>query len=748
MKQLVQSVRTGEVWLADVPPPQLVPGSVLVRNLASVLSAGTERKLAEFSGKNILQKAAARPDLVRQVIDKARREGLTSAFEAVQSRLNEPAPLGYSSAGIVLEVGAGVSGILPGDPVACAGYGYACHAEAVSVPHSLVAKIPRQRHEHSGPEVRFEEAAFTTLGAIALHGIRIADVRVGDFVAVLGLGVVGQLTVQLLDAAGCRVLAFDPDCARSALAQKLGAECAATSTPQFKSLCAIAGHGVDAVIITADTASNEPVQLAGEIARDRATVVAVGAVRLTIPRKLYYEKELDFRISRSYGPGRYDPDYEDKGLSYPVGYVPWTQTRNMEAFLNLLAGGKLDVQPLITHRFSIMDGVQAYDLIGWRAGQPYLGVVLTYSKERSLDPRIELASEHLRPTATRPERLKIGVLGAGSFASRILLPAIKTLDSVELLGICSRSGQRAQSAGTKFGFAYATSSEAQLLADQNINVMVVATPHHLHARQVVAALDAGKHVFCEKPLCLSEEELTEILGVWQSGRGASLMVGYNRRFSPMARALKDFVAGSGEPMMMSYRVNAGPIPRNHWIQDPERGGGRIIGEVCHFFDFMTYVAGALPVRVSSQMLPNGSKYSDDNLAVTLQFSDGSIGSVTYIANGDKSLAKERFEVFTAGKSAVLDDFRRLELRQNGGVKLHRALLRQDKGHRGEWQAFVSSIIHNTRVLISPSEITATSLASFAAVKSARCGEPVPLALERFLTAREEGNLRQKVSASR
>src|SRR5579871_4384173 len=435
MKQLFQSVRTGEVCLTEIPPPQLTSGAVLVRNYASVLSAGTERNLAEFAGKNILQKAAARPDLMKQVLNKARREGLASAFDAVQSRLNEPAPLGYSSAGVVLEVGEGVSDIRPGDRVACAGYGHACHAEVISVPQLLVAKIPPRRRGAADAEVSFEEAAFTTLGAIALHGIRIADVKLGDAVAVLGLGIVGQLTVQLLHAAGCQVFAFDPNRTRATLAHQLGAEFAATSPGEFKSACmALCGRGADAFIITADTASNEPVQLAGELARDRATVVAVGAVGMMIPRKLYYEKELDFRISRSYGPGRYDSQYEEKSFSYPVGYVPWTQTRNMEAFLQLLSEKRLNLAALITHRFPVADGVRAYDLIAGKTGEPYLGVVLNYVQELTLQAKVDLRSD--RPSrADGHAQLKIGVLGAGNFASRVLLPAIRGVAGAELVGI-------------------------------------------------------------------------------------------------------------------------------------------------------------------------------------------------------------------------------------------------------------------------------------------------------------------------
>jgi predicted dehydrogenase len=403
----------------------------------------------------------------------------------------------------------------------------------------------------------------------------------------------------------------------------------------------------------------------------------------------------------------------------------------MEAFLQLVAEDRVDVRSLITHRFAIHEGVRAYELIGGRTGQPYLGVVLRYAGECLPATRVELGGDRQSEGRRQGAALRVGMLGAGSFAGRVLLPAMKASGNTELAGICSRSGVSAQNNGKKFGFAYATSSEAQLLADDSIDAVVITTPHHLHARQVVAALQAGKHVFCEKPLCLSEGELGEIAAALQASPRL-LMAGYNRRFAPMARQLREFISASGEPLMMSYRVNAGAIPRKHWIQDADRGGGRILGEVCHFVDFMTYMTGALPARVWSRVLPNGAAYCDDNVAATLEFSDGSIGCILYVANGDKSLAKERFEAFSGGRAAVLDDFRRLELRYNGRVKLHRALLRQDKGHRSEWCAFADAIVKNRPSPISTAELVATSLATFAMVKSARSGQAEALEVERFL----------------
>ena len=508
MKQVLQHARTGEISVADVPSPKLLAGCVLVRVAASLVSAGTERASSEFASKNLLQKAKARPDLVREVLAKVQRDGVFSAVSAVRSRLDQSTALGYSSAGTVVAVGDDVSDIKVGDSVACAGAGYAVHAECACVPRLLVSRIPAES------TVSFDEAAFATVGAVALHGIRTAGVKLGDVAAVIGLGLVGQLTVQMLKAAGCRVVGMDLVHERVELARRLGADHASDSVPDFKDICSglSNGHGADAVLITAETSSSDPVNLAGEVARDRGTVVAVGTVGMDIQRPLYYGKELEFRVSRSYGPGRYDAAYEQKGRDYPIGYVRWTETRNMDAFLQLLAEGKVDVQSLITHRIPIERARQAYDIITGRAGEPYMGVLITYSGEAEATPRLELVHKGTPAVTAGPKTVSVGLLGAGSFAVSTLLPAMKGITGMNLTGVCAASGPHARHAADKFGFRYCSTDEAEILRDPGVNTVAIATRHHLHAKQVCAALNAGKHVFCEKPLCLTEDELTEIAG--------------------------------------------------------------------------------------------------------------------------------------------------------------------------------------------------------------------------------------------
>src|SRR6202167_437671 len=453
MKQVLQYARTGEITVEEVPAPQLLPGCVLVRVAASIVSAGTERASAEFARKSLLQKAQSRPDLVREVIHKVQRDGIWSAIQTVRSRLDQPQSPGYSGAGTVIAVGEGVTDLQPGDRVACAGAGFAVHAEIACVPRLLVARIPAP--STAGNEVSFEEAAFATLGAVALHGIRTAEAKLGDTVAVIGLGLLGQLTLQLLKAAGCRVLGLDIDASRADLARQLGADGVATSASAFRDLCAETsrGAGVDSVLITAETRSSDPVNLAGAIARDRAIVVAVGTVGMDIERKAYYEKEIDFRISRSYGPGRYDSAYEQKGRDYPIGYVRWTETRNMEAFLQLLSEGKLDVKSLITHRFPIERAQGAYDLITRRVGHPSLGVLITYPEHAEASHETQLSGKGRTPRAGE-KSMAIGVLGAGNFAMTTLLPAIKQIRGAQLVGVCAANGSHARHAAKKFGFRY------------------------------------------------------------------------------------------------------------------------------------------------------------------------------------------------------------------------------------------------------------------------------------------------------
>ena len=730
MRQVLQHARTGEIAVVNVPAPKVLAGCVLVRIAASLVSSGTERAASEFASKNLLQKAKARPDLARDVVDKIQRDGLFSAVQAVRSRLDQPLALGYSSAGTVMAVGEGVTDIRVGDCVACAGAGYAMHAEIACVPRLLVARIPAQSN------VSFDQAAFTTVGAVALHGIRTADVKLGDVVAVIGLGLLGQLTAQILKAAGCRVIGMDISQQRVALAHRLGADRASDSPAVFAEMCLdySNGKGADAVLLTAETPSSDPVNLAGEVARDRGVVVAVGTVGMDIHRKFYYEKELNFRISRSYGPGRYDTAFEQKGRDYPSGYVRWTETRNMEAFLQLLAEGKLDVKSLITHRIPIERAHDAYDVIMGKVREPFLGILISYPEQPEESCRLELVGKSSVPVVGGEKSVAIGLLGAGSFATSTLLPAIKPITGVDLIGVCTANGSHAHRAAEKFGFRYCTTDEEKILNDPAVNTVVIATRHHQHAAQVLGALKAGKHIFCEKPLCLSEHELAEIVrtsGNPASGRRPLLMVGFNRRFAPMATRMKAFLNEIREPLAMHYRVNAGFLPPDHWMNDPEQGGGRILGEACHFVDFLSFLAGALPVEVQGRALANTSQYSGDNVTISLQFANGSQGTINYLANGDRSYSKERVEVFGGGAIAVLEDFRRLELVSHGRKQVFRSWLRQDKGHRGEWKAFSDAVRSGGEAPIPFDEVVASTLATLRAVDSLSSGQPVAVDVESF-----------------
>jgi predicted dehydrogenase len=602
--------------------------------------------------------------------------------------------------------------------VACAGAGYAVHAEIACIPRLLVAKIPESS------SVTFEEAAFATVGAVALHGIRTADVKLGDLVAVIGLGLLGQLTVRMLNVAGCRVLGIDIVPERAELAARHGAQATTSSPLEFRDLCFqnSSGAGVDAVLITAETPSSDPVNLAGEVARDRGTVVVVGTVGMDIDRPTYYRKELNFRVSRSYGPGRYDTAYEQKGHDYPIGYVRWTETRNMDAFLRFLADGKLDVHSLITHRYPIESARDAYELIAGRTEEPFLGVLIC-APERSDESQV-LEIRHSPSVPPKQESVTVGLLGPGSFAFRTLTPAIKRVDGVSLVGVCSATGSSSRRACEKFGFQYCTTDAHEILSDPRISTVVIATRHHLHAPQVLAALHAGKNVFCEKPLCLQEEQLADIIRACIAHQNCRLMVGFNRRFAPMAVRMKSFLAQQDEPLAMHYRVNAGFLPADHWVNDPEQGGGRILGEVCHFVDFLIFFAGCFPVEVQARSLANPGQYRDDNLVISLCFANGSQGTISYLANGDRSYSKERVEVFGGGAVAVLEDFRRLDLVRHGKKKIFRSRLRQDKGHCAEWAAFADSIQTGKSSPISLDELVAATLATLRIRDSLALGQPM------------------------
>lgn len=679
MKQLLQNIKTGRTSVEEAPVPTPHNGQVLVKIEASLVSAGTERMIVEFAEKSLLGKARSRPDLVKQVMDKARREGLAPTVQAAFNRLDQPMPLGYSSAGVIVGLGRNTPGLKVGQRVACAGANYAVHAEYNVVPHNLITPLPKN--------VDFESAAFTTLGAIAMHGFRLAEPGLGETVAVIGMGLLGLLTAQIAVAAGCRVLGVDIDPARLALASSLGLEAVSRQAAEGSAGAFTSNRGFDAVIICADTSSNDPVELAGVIARDKARVVATGAVGLTLPRKIYFEKELSFINSRSYGPGRYDVNYEEHGNDYPIGYVRWTEGRNFEAVLNLMASGKLKVKPLVTHRFPIEEGVKAYDVITGKKKEPFLGVILIYPEGgRKEERKVNF------PLASRPTQhatVKLGVLGAGLFANAMLLPAIKKAGDIQLIGIASSGGLHAQHSGKKFGFQYATSSDDEIINDPNINTVAILTRHDSHAELVVKALKAGKHVFVEKPLAVNSDQLSVISKQLRKTDNCLLMTGFNRRFAPLAQHLSSFLLPRTEPLYVHYRVNAGYIPLNHWTQDPEIGGGRIIGEACHFIDFITFLVGAPAVSVTAHALPDNGKYREDNVSMTFTFPDGSIGVVDYLANGDKSFPKERVEVFCGGMVAVLDDFVSLQVIKGGKRKVERGA--QNKGHVAEWKAFARSI---------------------------------------------------------
>jgi predicted dehydrogenase/threonine dehydrogenase-like Zn-dependent dehydrogenase len=732
MKQLLQDARSGEVVVAEVPQPQLLPGCLLVRVEASLISAGTERAFSEFAGKHLLAKAKARPDLVHGVLAKLRRDGLLPTLQTVRARLDQPQSLGYSSAGTVIAVGDGISDISAGDRVSCAGAGYAVHAELACVPRLLTAKIP------AGQNVLSEEAAFGTVGAICLHAIRTAQASLGDTVAVIGLGLLGQVTVQLLKAAGCRVYGMDPVPGRVDLAMQSGSEAACVNAGEFRDLCSqkTAGRGVDSVLITAETPSSGPVQLAAEVARDRAVVIAVGTVGMDLSRKLYFEKELDFRVSRSYGPGRYDAAYEQKGRDYPIGYVRWTETRNMEAFLQLIAEKKLNLSSLITHRLPIERAARAYDLISGRTGETFLGVMITYPEASSAGAevarKIPISSTSV---VARAGSVGIGVLGGGNFAQGTLLPALRSLPEVSLVGVCNATGARSRHVARKFGFSYCTHSESQILQDASVGAVVISTRHHLHANQVLEALAAGKHIFCEKPLCLAESELRAIMRTHSAqDSGRLLLVGFNRRFAPMGVELKKFVSGIHEPLAIHYRVNAGFIPADHWVNDPKQGGGRILGEVCHFVDFLCFLADSCPVEVHGQSLGNPGQYSMDNVLATLKFANGTVGTISYLANGDKAASKERVEVFGGGSVAILEDFRRLELVRHGRRQVTRTRWRQDKGHRAEMRAFVDAARGKVGPPIPFAQIVASTLATIRLHNSCQIGAALRVELNEFVAA--------------
>jgi predicted dehydrogenase/threonine dehydrogenase-like Zn-dependent dehydrogenase len=709
VKQLLQSLKTGATEVADVPAPRPGQGQVLVETSRTLVSAGTERMLVEFGKSNLIDKARQQPDKVKMVLEKVRTDGLAATLDAVRSKLDQPLAVGYCNVGTVMDSRA--EGFATGDRVVSNGQ----HAGIVAVPQNLCARIPAS--------VTDDSAAFTVLAAIGLQGIRLAAPTLGECVVVTGLGLIGLLTVQMLRAQGCRVMGIDFDPARLELARQFGAETVNPGAGEDVLARAAAfsrGRGVDVVLITASTKSNEPVSQAARMCRKRGRIVLVGVTGLELSRADFYEKELSFQVSCSYGPGRYDPAYEEGGQDYPVGFVRWTEQRNFEAVLDMMAAGSIDTARLISHRFDIDNGAKAMSLL--TSDEPSLGILLHYpvpadKADARAARRVELSPA--MPAGPRPgSGGRIGVLGAGNYASRVLIPAFKAAGA-ELHSLASAGGVSAVHFGRKFGFRNAVTDADEIFGDPQIGTVVIATRHDAHARQVLAALRAGKHVFCEKPLCLTLDELAEIEAEAAARPGQHLMVGFNRRFAPHTVKMKALLDTITEPKSFIITVNAGDIPPDHWIQDPAVGGGRILGEACHFIDLARHLAGHPIVSSSAISLGAhpGQPVSSDKTSITLQFADGSVAAIHYLANGHKSFPKERIEAFAAGRVLQLDNFRTLRgWGWNGFSRL--GSTRQDKGQRACAEGFMKAVRGEAAPPIPPDQIVEVSRATIECARRA------------------------------
>ncbi|PLY16458.1 MAG: oxidoreductase [Sedimenticola sp.] len=719
MKQVTQTLRTGVIEINDVPIPTLTDKFVLVRSSTSVISAGTEKTKIDMGKKNLLQKAKARPDLVKQVIGKVKTEGLKKTLQTVNSRLDSPSPLGYSCAGSVVAVGGLVEGIQPGDRVACGGADFANHADFVSIPKNLVVKIPEN--------VTDEEAAFTTVGAIALQGVRLAGPLLGETFLVIGLGLLGQITVQLLKANGCTVIGSDLDADLVSRAQDYGA-IGIPPSGDIVDICKslTSGNGVDGVLVCAGTSSNAVTELCGVVTRDKGRVVVVGAVRMDIPREDYFKKEISVVISRSYGPGRYDPVYEENGHDYPYGYVRFTEQRNMETFLTLVSQGSLDIKGLITHRFPIDEAPSAYKLIEGDKTEPYLGILLQYQPQTynfADSTRIDIS-----PAPLPGDKVKLSFFGAGNYATASLLPPMQVGGQVSFSGLVTASGRSAQGVAKQFGFAFCAGSFTELL-ESDTDAIVVTTRHDTHGVAVRDALKASKHVYVEKPLALTVDELSDIHHAYAGNGKAHLMVGFNRRFAPATRTLLEHFTGVKSPLVVSIRINAGSIPANHWIQDPLVGGGRMIGEGCHFIDLASalvssniktvYAVGSSKVEKSALL--------NDNLCLALTFENGSVANITYTADGSKAMAKEYIEVFGGGKSAQIHDFKEVVLFSGDNDAKRIKLGVQDKGQKSMITNWLECLRKGTPC-VEYSCLMSTSLASVMAVESLSLGVPMDVDL--------------------
>jgi predicted dehydrogenase/threonine dehydrogenase-like Zn-dependent dehydrogenase len=708
LKQVVQEIGSGLTRVAELPAQRPGIGQVSVSTSRSLISAGTEKSVVALARASVLDKARRRPDQVRRVLEKVRTEGLRSTLEQVQAKLDEPMPLGYSAAGIVLECGRSVEGLKPGDRVAVA----APHAGVVVLGKNLCARIP--------DGVSLEAAAYTSVAAIGLQGVRLSKATLGESVLVIGLGLVGQICVALLKAQGCRVFGTDVDVRKLELARQLGADAVGIGAPGPEIMAFSRGAGIDAVVITAATPSNEPIEFAAEMCRPKGRIVLVGVVGLTIPRAPFFQKELEFTVSSSLGPGRSDPVYEEKGVDYPIGYARWTMQRNMQAVLDLMAAGKLPVEQLTTHRFPIERAPDAYELIT-KSQEPYIGIVLEYGDDATKPSRrIEFS---VRPS--HDKETGISLVGAGNFSRLVLIPALEAAGGFQWRGICTAKGMGAEHTGKKKGFAFATTEFDEVLADEGTKAVFIATRHDLHASFLMKALRAGKHVFVEKPLCITPDELTEI-DACLNELGADcplLMVGFNRRFAPGLSMLRDHFRDV-LPLSIAYRFATVPIPNSHWTQDADVGGGRIVGEACHAIDFCAAVAGSPPVKVyaESTAMAGADRTTDEQVFISMRHANGCISSVSYQAEADKAFAGERIEVFGGGRVGIIDQWRTIELWAGGRCRTLNGA--RDKGHRAEVKAFLEAVRGAGPLPISWEALRGTTWASLAAVQSLGHGEPV------------------------
>jgi polar amino acid transport system substrate-binding protein len=706
MQQLTQKLGSGDMVIQEVPYPQLGKGMVIVKNHYSIISAGTEGSTVVAARKSLIGKAKERPQQVKQVVDTLKKQGPVQTYRAVMKKLDAYSPLGYSCAGEVIEVGEGVTEFEVGDKVACAGAGYANHAEIVSVPINLCVKLDNNTN--------LQDAAYNTLGAISMQGVRQADLRLGESCVIIGLGLLGQLAALILKASGVTVIGVDvsQEAVNQAVKNNvvdLGLTRNAAGAEE-QILNATNGYGADAVIIAAATSSLDPINFAGAIARKKGKVVVLGAVPTGFDRDpFWYRKELELKMACSYGPGRYDLNYEEKGIDYPLPYVRWTEKRNMEAFQNLIATNRIDIGYLTTHQFEFDNAKAAFDLVVSKT-EPFTGIALKYNTQRAISKEKISTSDN-----DKLGKVNVSFIGAGSYAQGNLLPNIPESSEVGRVGVLTNTGTTSKRVAEKFKFQFCATQEADVLDDKT-NTVFVATRHDSHGPFVLKSLQANKNVFVEKPICLLESELEQIIEA-QSKANKAVMVGFNRRFSPLTAKLKKAVGNN--PMTMIYRINAGAIPKETWIQDPEIGGGRILGEVCHFIDYLTYLNGSLPIKISAAALPDANQLND-TLNILIQFQNGSNGVIGYYANGSKAMTKEYVEVFSAGMSATLNDFKELKIFGKGKPKKDK-LLNQNKGQKEMVNAFVNGLLNDGKAPIPFQEIVAVTKASFKALESIRRG---------------------------